>query len=57
MSKIKLIQAVITRPFYLRPPASKLQLLRQAVYHLRENHTVTLYEMREKMSYQLRNWS
>ena len=27
-----------------------------AVYHLRENHTVTLFELRVKSRYQLREW-
>ena len=32
------------------PPQTK------AVYHLRENHTVTLIELRVKSRYQLREW-
>ena len=32
-------------------------LIVMAVYHLRENHTVTLFELRLKSRYQLREWS
>ena len=31
-------------------------LVIRAVYHLRGNHTVTLYEKREKIRYHLRVW-
>ena len=34
----------------------KSQYMYRAVYHLRGNHTVTLYEKREKIRYHLRVW-
>ena len=38
------------------PRGSNQVHLATAVYHLRGNHTVTLYEKREKIRYHLRVW-